>query len=297
MTKREYHRERLCVLLEKEMSAAYRCVDYLSVWETVGFRPVSNEVPGRKMLTRIDRRRIGEWFFGATDFLDIPRYVASLAMKYFDTVLTRRYYDPPSRRGTNPSQEELQLLAVTSFYLAIKLSWSNHGWNAERMCKLAGNAFLPDVLLQEERVVLDTLEWRMHPPQANDFFHTLVGISSNDSVSNSQKQQVEQQAYYMMELAVLDYYFVEKAIPPSYIAMAALSNAIVMTSSYEHYSEPFFSVVGAIHIVMDQTRYHMCCKRLWDLYNSSRQSATPKGNPRTSSPASVTQAWSSVSSP
>jgi hypothetical protein len=66
MTKREYHRERLCVLLEKEMSAAYRCVDYLSVWETVGFRPVSNEVPGRKMLTRIDRRRIGEWFFGGT---------------------------------------------------------------------------------------------------------------------------------------------------------------------------------------------------------------------------------------
>lgn len=237
----------------------------------------------------------------ATDYLDIPRYVASVAMKYFDTVLTRRYFDQPSRRGMDPSQEELQLLAITSFYLSIKLSWSNHGWNAERMCKLAGNAFLPEALLQEERIVLDTLGWRMHPPQANDFFHSLVGISSSDSVDNLQKQKVEQQAYYMMELAVLDYYFVEKSIPPSYIAMAALSNAIVMTKSYEHYSEPFFSVVGAIHFVMDQTRYHTCCKRLWDLYNSSSKSAASSqkltGSPRTSSPASVTHAWSSVSSP
>lgn len=223
-------------------------------------------------------------------------------MKYFDTVLTRRYYDQPSRRGTDPCQEELQLLAITSFYLSIKLSWSNHGWNAERMCKLAGNTFLPEALLQEERIVLDTLEWRMHPPQANDFFHTLVGISSNDSVGNSQKQQVEQQAYYMMELAVLDYYFVEKSIPPSYIAMAALTNAIIMTKSYEHFSEPFFSVVGAINFVMDQTRYHICCNRLWELYvasSSSKSTAANQktGNPRTSSPASVTHAWSSVSSP
>lgn len=222
-------------------------------------------------------------------------------MKYFDTVLTRRYYDPPSRPGTDPSQEELQLLAVTSFYLSIKLSWSNHGWNAERMCKLAGNTFQPAALLQEERIVLDTLEWRMHPPQANDFFHTLVGISSNDTAGNSQKQQVEQQAYYMMELAVLDYYFVENSIPPSYIAMAALSNAIVMAKAYEHYSEPFFSVVGAIHFVMDQTRYHICCKRLWELYNSSSKSTPPSpkatGEARTASPASVTHAWSSISSP
>lgn len=221
-------------------------------------------------------------------------------MKYFDTVLTRRYFDQPSRRGTDPCQEELQLLAVTSFYLSIKLSWNNHGWNAQRMCKLAGNAFLPEDLLREERIVLDTLEWRMHPPQANDFFHTLVGLTSNESVVNSQKLLVEQQAYYMMELAVLDYYFVEKSIPASYIAMAALSNAIVMTKSYEYYSEPFFTIIGSINFVMDQTRYHCCCKRLWELYfatsKTTAASQTTK-NPRTSSPASVTHTWSSASTP
>lgn len=67
--KREYHRERLCILLEKEMSAAYRCVDYLHFCEKVSsFRPVEdteNAAPsGRKCFNRMDRRRIGEWFFG-----------------------------------------------------------------------------------------------------------------------------------------------------------------------------------------------------------------------------------------
>lgn len=50
------------------MSAAYRCVDYLSFCEKVGgFRPVetaSPGTPGRKAFNRVDRRRIGEWFFG-----------------------------------------------------------------------------------------------------------------------------------------------------------------------------------------------------------------------------------------
>ncbi len=78
----EYHRERLCVLLEQEASDAYKQVDYLRRADNsrcltrpteAYFRPVdvecssqssSSESSNTILFSVVDRRKIGEWFYG-----------------------------------------------------------------------------------------------------------------------------------------------------------------------------------------------------------------------------------------
>lgn len=119
---------------------------------------------------------------------------------------------------------ELQLLTLSCLYLAIKLNEAS----AIRICgakstmesllRLARARFSVDQMMRMEYDVLQRLQWRMHPPTPQAFAEYFAPI-----LYPSNPRLLRDQALYLIELAALDYYFVE--YKPSEIALAASLNA------------------------------------------------------------------------
>ncbi len=255
------------------------------------------ELPFTFCLIIISPLILSHTYLLATDCLDVPRHVASLALKFFDMNLTRRFEESLPNQEP-PPQEEFQLLAVACFHLAIKLLWTDYGWSTQKMCRMAGGAFEPKQIVQEEYIILETLQWRMHPPLANDFFHSFLALvlshyadkPSLFSIVNS--NEFLYRAYYIIELAMLDYVLIENDVPTSCVALGALSNTMFMMLPCTDYMDPFCIVSAEMQLKWDRSRYLQCSRRLWDTYTASMARSPSKKAPktsRTSSPASVTQ--------
>jgi hypothetical protein len=211
-------------------------------------------------------------------------------MKFFDMVMTRRFLHQSS---VGSSEEELHLLALACFCLSIKLSSSDSCSCTKRMCTLSGGAFEPMQIVEEERKVLETLDWRMNPPLAHDFLPCYTSVVPS-SLCQPVQQDILDLANYMIELAVLDHFFVEENISPSYIALSALSNAIVMVAPPGDCVDPLEVVADEFQVSLDDNVYVRCCRRLLDIYGEckgtvSQKIASGQGNHRTSSPTSATQ--------
>eukprot|EP00878_Enallax_costatus_P000807 GHUV01000931.1.p1 GENE.GHUV01000931.1~~GHUV01000931.1.p1 ORF type:complete len:403 (+),score=88.50 GHUV01000931.1:210-1418(+) len=106
-------------------------------------------------------------------------------------------------RFLNTSQDVprcvLQLLAVACILLAAK-DLEVIQPSVEQLCAVTANHFKSHDLLRMERIVLDTLEFRLTSPSSYTFLHLLA-----QACSNSVTPAVLSLAMYLCELAVLEY--------------------------------------------------------------------------------------------
>lgn len=150
------------------------------------------------------------------DHFDLNREVVSTAMNHLDRYLGEY-------NGT-VDKNHFQLLAMTCLYLSIKLNEYKHllipgsKSSMDTILQLSRGFFTLKEMENMEFEVLQRLQWYVHPPSAQLFVKHFLFIISVE------EQELHDLAQFMIELSVMDYFFV--SYKPSEIAIAALLNAM-----------------------------------------------------------------------
>lgn len=162
------------------------------------------------------REKICEWAYQVVDHFDLNREVVSTAMNHLDRFLGS-YHDTVDKNL-------FQLLAMTCLYLSIKLNEYKHllipgsKSSMDTILQLSRGFFTLKEMEKMEYEVLQRLRWHVHPPTAQLFVkHFLFFLSCEE-------HELHDLAQFMIELSVMDYFFV--SYKPSEIAMAALLNSM-----------------------------------------------------------------------
>lgn len=162
------------------------------------------------------REKICEWAYQVVDHFDLNREVVSTAMSHLDRFLGVYH-------GT-VDKNLFQLLAMTCLYLSIKLNEYKHllipgsKSSMDTILQLSRGFFTLKEMEKMEYEVLQRLQWHVHPPTAQLFVkHFLFFLSVEE-------HELHDLAQFMIELSVMDYFFV--SYKPSEIAMAALLNSM-----------------------------------------------------------------------
>jgi hypothetical protein len=188
-----------------------------------------------------------------------PPEFAAVSMNILDRVL--------SRTSAIESKDEVQLLALTGFYLTVKLYQAGPVLSIRQMSALSGGTYTTKSIEAMEKIILVTLKWRLHPPIQQDFLRPFVLILGEDFPLEGWREILDL-SLGMLDLSVLDYYFVQHRAPPSHLAMAALLNAMEsnLTLGSNSDYDPIAHVSRKIGTEFDLPEISLCRKRLWAIW-------------------------------
>lgn len=202
------------------------------------------------------REKICQWSYNVVDHFDLPREIVSISLNYFDrymaTLSTATTQSTKSANGRSSSPQgsgDLALLAsLGTLHLASKVHATNHNDYDPQMgpleeqhhkvpslstlANLSRGQFGPASILEMEKLLLSSLDWRLHPPTLYAFVSLLLKLlpSTNEDPNYGLKPSIAielfEVAMYVAELSVCDAFFVERQIPPSTIALAAICTAM-----------------------------------------------------------------------
>ena len=216
------------------------------------------------------------------DHFDLHREVVSIAMSHVDRYL--------ASCPTSVDKTFFQLLAMTCLYLSVKLNEYKHllipgsRSSMDTILQLSRGFFTLEQMEKMEYDILQRLQWHVHPPTPQLFVkHFLFFLSIEE-------HEVHDLSQFMVELSVMDYFFV--SYKPSEIAIAGVLNAIERL-------QPDLRGRGGFpfHRTMVDTttpEVHACRERLALIFaqandqanNEPMDNPSPKSN-RTTSPVSV----------
>lgn len=226
--------------------------------------------------------------FLVVDHFQLQREVVSIAMNHLDRYL--------SVNTCAVDKNMFQLLAMTCLYLSIKLNVYKHllipgsKSTMDSILQLSRGFFTLKEMERMEDDVLQRLQWHVHPPSPQVFvkhFLYLMGMEDPEMLDMSQ---------FMVELSVMDYYFVN--YKPSEIAIAAILDAMQRRSqvSVEQIRFPFSSSLfdydtsnirecrERLHLIFMQANGHVPGE---EIERTPRKTENMGGNMRTTSPVSV----------
>lgn len=252
--------ETLAILRSQE--AAYRCKNVLGT----GLRPAGRGLESRhddpyQMIDTKCREGMCEWCYKVCDCDQFPctREMVAVTFSYVDRFLERRLCDRSS----------FKLAVITSFYIATKVQCSAQ-ISISSLAALSRGEFNCNDIIGMERVLLEALEWRMHPPTVQVFISQLRMIFS-PTVHAAVIEAIYQQAVFFAEVCVFDPFFI--SMDRYLVAVACLLNAMeTLDEKLDCQEKATLWTVGAIMRV-DQSRkaLEMAQARLWYLYSCSAQ--------------------------
>jgi Cyclin, N-terminal domain/Cyclin, C-terminal domain len=191
------------------------------------------------------------------DHFDLNREVVSIAMSHLDRFL---------ESFPSPVDKNLfQLLAMTCLYLSIKLNEYKHllipdsTSSMDTILRLSRGFFSLEQMEKMEYEVLQRLRWHVHPPTPQLFVkHFLFFLSVAE-------HEAHDLAQFMVELSIMDYYFV--SYKASEVAIASLLNAIerLHPHSTPQLLFPFQGELLDIH----SSRIQACRERLALIYQQA----------------------------
>lgn len=184
-------------------------------------------------------------------------------MNYFDRVLSRTSPLPSSK-------EDVQLLALTAFYLAVKVKRAGPILSTHQICMISGFVFPADQVAAMEETILFTLDWCLYPPCAADFVRPFLSILNcrwSLDLDLRRNEVVDLALGMLNAAALLDYFFVAYQVPPSHLAAAALLNVMRLILPVSKSSPTVQDVTRVLAQFsgssMNETHVHLCCERLW----------------------------------
>lgn len=192
-----------------------------------------------------------------------------IAMDYIDRYLSRCTELPSSK-------EQVELLALSCFYLAVKLFQAGPVLSTHQMSVLSGRFYTAKQISWTEQRILFALNWKLHPPCPADYVRPFVLLLMSNDVLDA----FEPANYDMLDVAdsllhsaVLDYYFVAHGHLPSQIAAAAILNAvhIVQSSLPWHPDATEIKQVLTDYAKLDWGKVKQCQDRLWYISEPSTQ--------------------------
>lgn len=191
-------------------------------------------------------------------------------MNYFDRVLARSQSLPNTK-------QEVQLLALTCFYLAVKMHQAGPILSTQQMSMISGSEFSVKSVADMEQHVLLTLNWSLYPPCALEFVRPFLSIllKQNCIPSSVCHFEVVNEALDTLNAALLqDYFFIAHDLLPSHLALAAL---LVAVRAVHPYAFAIPSVQDAARIIssesgtqMSEEQVTLCYTRLWTIHDTER---------------------------
>lgn len=169
------------------------------------------------------RTRVIGWMYSVVDRHMLNRELVYVAMSYLDRYLSKHLL-------VNDSHT-YQLVGMTSLYMALKL-YRNKGKAASMssFVKLSQGSCTKDDFLNMEQRILDTLDWRMHPPTPQSYLELLMFFLPKAACSPFTRRALFERIKFLLELSVTVRFFFGKK--PSSIATAAFIEVM------EHEKEP-----------------------------------------------------------
>lgn len=233
--------DRFQTLLHLE-STTYRFDDYLSPSSSHLKNSTSQE------MRRWNAKLYG-WMYHVVDQHSLNRELVYTGMSYVHRYLSKHPH-------VNHS-ETYQLVGMTSLYMAIKI-YRNHGKCASinSFVKLSQGLFTEDDFTTMEQSILDTLEWRMHPPTPQSYLDLFMLFLPRSACSPSDRRTLFERIKFLLELSVtVDFFFGKK---PSSIAVSAFIEVM------DHEHEPNVS-----KSCRDHFRY--CTRSIAGIYCDSQE--------------------------
>ena len=199
------------------------------------------------------REKICQWSYNVVDHFDLPREIVSISLNFFDRYMaslsTAEGSIKSGRASPQGTSGDLALLAsLGTLHLATKVHATNHNDydptlgpleeqhhkvpSLSTLANLSRGQFGPASILEMEKLLLVALRWRLHPPTLYafvTFLHKLLPTTMEDprfGLKPSIASELFEVAMYVAELSVCDAFFVERQIPSSVIAMAAICTAM-----------------------------------------------------------------------
>eukprot|EP00984_Skeletonema_dohrnii_P022444 scaffold11572_cov95-Skeletonema_dohrnii-CCMP3373.AAC.4 len=129
-------------------------------------------------------------------------------------------------------QSKFQLLTVTALYVAIKVN-ERVAISSDLFAEMCSQAYTIEEIEDMERVLLNGLSWRCHAPTAHEVGLSILSlILPYVDIPEASWGFLIDEMKYLIELAVLDYYFSTQRT--STVALAAIYNAIGDMTSKGH---------------------------------------------------------------
>lgn len=218
--------------------SAYAHLEALKLQESRYWQSYSMKNPYQSSLSSTEfsrnanerwRIKMCQWYFEVADCFDFDRGVVSIALNYLDRTVAESL-----RNRTFTSNDELQLVAITSLYVAIKLHGEiEHRGGRYLRKKLTIDAFIIlckhqfDVAAIEsmERDLLSILNWHVNPPDVRSYVACMLELMPERSVYSTEWRYIFDIATYMVELSLGESSFALQ-VRPSVTACAAILCAI-----------------------------------------------------------------------
>ncbi|KAL7510691.1 hypothetical protein ACHAXN_007557, partial [Cyclotella atomus] len=210
---------RFQILLEQEVST-YRFVNYLSpahqldCFDDSSTSTAFDDRDARHLSQQKKywRDKIVAWMYHVVDQHDLDRELVEISLNYMDRYLAEQSIHDSSG---------FQLAGMTSLYLAIKIfRHEGRGASMRSFVKLAEGAYNELDFVDMEQSILDTLEWRVHPPTTLAFLDLLLLLLPQGACDTSfTRHALYERIKFLLELCVTVPFFFTKN--PSHNAIAA----------------------------------------------------------------------------
>eukprot|EP00985_Skeletonema_marinoi_P007505 scaffold3312_cov143-Skeletonema_marinoi.AAC.5 len=204
------------------------------------------------MITADDRKKLVDWCYLFVDHFQLSRAVAS-AMNMVDQFLSITSTSISNSADANAvravsdealrDQSKFQLLTVTALYVAIKIN-ERVALSSDLFVEVCSRAYTVEEIEDMERVLLSGLSWRCHTPTTHQVGLSILSlILPYVDIPEASWGFIIDEMKYLIELAVLDYYFSTQRT--STVALAAIYNAIGNMRSKGHRErlKDFLSVI------------------------------------------------------
>jgi hypothetical protein len=250
------HAQVVQVMMQQD-SGIYLCRDYLG-------RRIPNDTspeacPQDDIVDAVCREKMCEWSYRVCDHFHTGREVVAISFSYLD-----RFIDKCSCDRTT-----FKLAAMTTLYMATKI-FNSRQITICSLAELSRGEFEMSHIAEMEAMILQTLEWRMHPPTSQCFInHVHHLLPCTGQVSSA----IYERANFFAELALYDYSFVARE--RSLITVAALMNAMegMDESMISGEQQRCFlkDLQDSFGIVYSEEVVETIRNRLWYVYSMSAQ--------------------------
>jgi hypothetical protein len=198
-------------------------------------------------------------YFIVTESYNFSPEIAMISMNYLDRILSICENVPDSK-------DDVQLLALTCFYLAVKLFQSGPVLSTSHMAQISGGCYTAKQISNMEQKVLFILEWRLHSPCATDFFRQFYGVilrNLGSCLPIDIRQRVSEMACTVIQASILDYFFVANPIRPSHLAAASLLLSLKIFLPHSANIQDIFHRLNQLTgNRLDFDHVALCCRRL-----------------------------------
>ena len=143
---------------------------------------------------------------------DLSREIVAVSLSLFDRFL--------ATQGNHASGRAALLLSLTTLHIAMKLYATSVRISLRTLATLSRGQFTPHDVEVQERLVLEALDWKLHPPTPMSFLVQFVRLLP----TSSRRDQILELAAYQAQQALCDCFFV--AVPSSTTALAAVWNVL-----------------------------------------------------------------------